>query len=380
MIIALLLSLAVGVAAQDDCGLPENPALNNKERRLMKESLDGQLRDWKAIGATGRQPAITFESIDATHIVVSSAYELDGSLVVKNESDYDWARSAALWDVTHRLSDIFGMVSALGYDVVLKTTFATGRPQKLFAYDNATLRRIMALPSTAAVRLYAEAASIRRKAPYQFDSNIVCTGASYCDHLFTLNLRVDISPEGDEFPFPWIDLQVYCAGMLEGSDTRLAAAYDSSAVRIVVDWPGLPVPETFTFDFPVDRLRSNGTLVDVDSIGRMLASVVNSQCPVVLDSSLTLQSCEYDPSLQVIVENFSASELLVVTYEGREDASRDIILKVLGENYDTGVMLDALVAVGLGLEFRLRSRTSFRPATITFTHEDLRFFIENIMN
>lgn len=371
--ILLLVLTAAGAMAQDDCGMPEPQWPTGKQRRLMKEALDGQLRDWKAIGATGLQPAISFETIDDKRIVVSAVYEMDDSAAMKTEEKYDWARAASLWDVTHRLGDIFDMVVTLGYDVVLKTALAPGREQMLFVYDNAALRRIMSLESPYAVRLYAEAVSLRKRAPFEFDDSIVCTGASYCDHLMTVNLRVEYKPDSNEYPMPWIDLQIYCASALEESSTRVVAAIDSTTVRFNVEWPGLCEP--MTFDFTPDRLRSDGTLVAVDSIGYMIAGNINGQCPMALDSSLTLQGCEYDPVLQLIVQHLAASEMTVLNIEGREEVAKQNILALMAAQPDTGEMLDALVQIGLGLEFRLRGRTSFRPATITYTPDELRVYL-----
>lgn len=371
--ILLLVFAAAGAVAQDDCGLPEPLRPTGKQRRLMKEALDGQLRDWKAIGATGHQPAIAFETIDDKRIVVSAVYEMDDSAAMKTEEKYDWARAAVLWDVTHRLSDIFDMVRTLGYDVVLKTAFVPGGKQMLFVYDNAALRRIMSLESPSAVRLYGEAVSLRKRAPFEFDDSIVCTGASYCNHLFTVNLRVDYKPDSNEYPMPWLDLQIYCASALEESSTRIVAAIDSTTVRFNVEWPGLCEP--MTFDFTPDCLRTDGTLVAVDTIGDMIATNVNSQCPMVLDSIITLQSCEYDPEMKLIVQHLVASEMTVLNIEGREDVARYNILAVMSALPDTREMLDALVQIGLGLEFRMRSRTSFRPATITYTPDELRAFL-----
>ena len=85
-------------------------------------------------------------------LVFEANYEMDDSTAIQFTSNYQWLRLSTLYEATHRLSDIFDMAAKLGLGVVVHAyvKLPNGNQAAFGTYDNATLRRVLAMDNFTA--------------------------------------------------------------------------------------------------------------------------------------------------------------------------------------------------------------------------------------
>ena len=375
----ILMVMVMGAVAQnpidqDDCdgGLPEPWEFTDQIREGFQENLDNIIKDWKKIGATGHGPALTFKDIDEKRIVIAADYDLTDSMVARLEDQYDWVRVVTLFDATKRLSDIFSLVAHLGYDVVLHATLQPGGETKIFVYNYATLRHIMTLKSPISAYIYADVIAGRKRAPFEFEDSVMCTGMSYCNHLWTLTLHSSIAFEPDDDPY--IAWAVHCSEIISNAEFMQYIGMDSTTARFNIVQDG--AKDTFTFEYTPAQLLGEEPALDIDWLGDYLARGIDRTFPMPMQSSTgTMEHCSYDPTLRVLAIDCLMDEIDVVGNVGREEQLKLPILEALLAASEGNDFLQALAEVGLGLEYRIQSRTTHRPLTITFTPDELRVFM-----
>lgn len=371
-ILLLLISISLGIVAQEDCPLPETKKLNAKERREMQEYLDALVNDWKKIVVSGHDPRLTFIDIDKKHIVVNVDYDLDDSAAANMETLQSWPRVAALFDATKHLSDIFGLLATLGYEVELSVSFRPNGKIFFFSYDNETLRRIMLLENVTSATIYNVVTETKKNIPFEFDDSVICTGTSYCNHLWVLNLHsmVEMSPDVE----PYTEWMMYLSALIEQREYLYYIGMDSSTARFVIVQDG--VKDTMIFEYSPAQLLGEESTIDVDHVGRYIARVINRSLPQPLPAGDgSFENCEYDPSLKVLVFNYLMSELSILNTEGQEAQVKPAMMNAMMNVPDGQEFLSTLVELGVGIELRMQSRTTRRTSTFTYTTDELRIYM-----
>ncbi len=376
--ILLLATLTLGAGAQvpDGCELPTLPELSAKERRDMKETLDAWLKDWQKIGASGFNPALKYNDINDKRISIDLTYIVADSTKAFLDSNSEYLRAASLFDATNRLRDLFEMVANLGYDVmasvVLRTITGRSTSVHITNFDNATLRYIMSLKSSFSVYVYSDVVEVLKKIPFGFEDSVICTGISYCNHLWTMTLHSSIAfdPEDDSY----IVWAVHTSEIVSDADFMRFVGMDSTTARFIIVQDG--AKDTFTFDYTPAQLLGEEPALDINWLGNYLAQGIDRTFPMPMQSSTgTMEHCSYDPTLQVLVIECLMDEIDVVGNVGREEQVKLPILEAMLAASEGNDFIQALAEVGLGLEYRIQSRTTRRPLTITFTPDELRVFI-----
>lgn len=363
-------------AANGDCPLDSLPPLSKKERKELKENLDSYIDLWKLIGSEGSNPKVTFKDLDDNRIVAVVEYESTNSTPDQTPNFVQWLRVKTLFDASHQgigLNDIFDMVARLGMNavvhVVLKTqqNEATSIDASVIAYDNATLRRIMALENYTQAYIYADMLATRQQLPLQIDDSLFVTGINYCDHLYTLHMH---STAADD---PTVSSQFFWMisnKWFIANNTFLPyLGQDSTTLRIVGSIEGNP--DTVVLDYRPAQLLGKEPAIDVDLAGQYLAMALGRECPQPLDDSTGVWThCSYDPTLKVVVLHYTVDELSILSNEGKEQQLKPMLLEHL-IYADGAEFLGLLASSEVGLELRWQSRTTARKFTISFTADEL---------
>lgn len=374
LIVMVMSAVAQNTMEKDDCdvGLPEPWEFTDQIRDGFQELLDSQLKNWKEIGTSGQSPALTFKSIDKKRIVIAADYNLTDSMVAQLANQEEWARVVTLFDASNRLSDIFGLVAHLGYDVIMLTTFQSGGATKNFVYDYTTLRHIMTLKSPISAYIYADAIAGRKRIPFEFEDSVMCTGISYCNHLWTLTLHSTTTFDTDDDPYlAWV---IHTSEIVSNKEYMHYIGMDSTTVHFIIVQDG--VKDTFTFEYTPAQLRGEEPALDIDWLGNYLARGIDRTFPQPLANGVgTMEHCSYDPALHVLVVDCLVDELTVLGNEGKENLLKEPVLNDLLSEPDGRDLIEGLATVGLGLEYHMQSQTTRRPMTITITPDELRVFI-----
>ena len=363
-------------AANGDCPLDSLPPLSNKERKELKENLDSYIDLWKLIDSEGSNPKVTFKDIDDNRIVADVEYESANSTPDQTPNFVQWLRVWALFVASHQgigLNDIFDMVARLGMNavvhVVLKTqqNEATSIDASIIAYDNATLRRIIALENYTQAYIYADMLATRQQLPLQIDDSLFVTGINYCDHLYTLHMH---STAADD---PTVSSQFFWMisnKWFIANNTFLPyLGQDSTTLRIVGSIEGNH--DTVVLDYRPAQLLGQEPAIDVDLAGQYLAMALGRECPQPLDDSTGVWThCSYDPTLKVVVMHYTVDELSILSNEGKEQQLKPMLLEHL-IYADGAEFLGLMASSEVGLELRWQSRTTARKFTITFTADEL---------
>lgn len=385
-ILVLWMALCVSVAAvaqgvptttpetATDSGCPPDslPPLSKKERKELKENLDSYIDLWKTIGSEGSNPKVTFKDIDDNRIVAVVEYESTNSTPDRTPKFVQWLRVKALFDASHQgigLNDIFDMVTRLGMNAVVHVVLKTQQNEDTFiyAYDNATLRHIMALENYTQAYIYADMLATRQQLPLQIDDSLFVTAVSYCDHLYTLHLH---STAADD---PTVSSQFFWMisnKWFIANNTFLPyLGQDSTTLRIVGSIEGNP--DTVALDYRPAQLLGKEPAIDVDLAGQYLAMALGRECPQPLDDSSGVWThCSYDPTLKVVVMHYTVDELSILSNQGKEQQLKPMLLENL-IYADGAEFLGLLASSEVGLELRWKSRTTARRFTITFTPDEL---------
>lgn len=384
LILWMALCLSVAAVAQGvpttatDSGCPPDslPPLSNKERKELKENLDSYIDLWKTIDTQDSNPKVTFKDIDDKRIVADVEYESANSTPDQTPNFVQWLRVWALFVASHQgigLNDIFDMVARLGMNavvhVVLKTqqNEATSIDASIIAYDNATLRRIIALENYTQAYIYADMLATRQQLPLQIDDSLFVTAVNYCDHLYTLHMH---STAADD---PTVSSQFFWMisnKWFIANNTFLPyLGQDSTTLRIVGSIEGNP--DTVVLDYRPAQLLGQEPAIDVDLAGQYLAMALGRECPQPLDDSTGVWThCSYDPTLKVVVMHYTVDELSILANEGKEQQLKPMLLEHL-IYADGAEFLGLLASSEVGLELRWQSRTTARRFTITFTADEL---------
>lgn len=363
-------------AANGDCPLDSLPPLSKKELKELKENLDSYIDLWKLIGSEGSNPKVTFKDLDDKRIVAVVEYESANSTPDQTPNFVQWLRVWALFVASHQgigLNDIFDMVARLGMNavvhVVLKTqqNDATSIDASVIAYDNATLRRIIALENYTQAYIYADMLATRQQLPLQIDDSLFVTAVSYCDHLYTLHMH---STAADD---PTVSSQFFWMisnKWFIANNTFLPyLGQDSTTLRIVGSIEGNH--DTVVLDYRPAQLLGQEPAIDVDLAGQYLAMALGRECPQTLDDSTGVWThCSYDPTLKVVVMHYTVDELSILSNEGKEQQLKPMLLEHL-IYADGAEFLGLLASSEVGLELRWQSRTTARKFTITFTADEL---------
>lgn len=363
-------------AANGDCPLDSLPPLSNKERKELKENLDSYIDLWKLIGSEGSNPKVTFKDIDDKRIVAVVEYESTNSTPDQTPKFQQWLRVKTLFDASHQtigLNDIFDMVAQLGMNavvhVVLKTqqNEATSINASIIAYDNATLRRIMALENYTQAYIYADMLATRQQLPLQIDDSLFVTAVSYCNHLYTLHLHSTAADDPTvSSQFFWMISNKW---FIVGNTFLPYLGQDSTTLRIVGSIEGNH--DTVVLDYRPAQLLGQEPAIDVDLAGQYLAMAMGRECPQPLDDSTGVWThCSYDPTLKVVVLHYTVDELSILANEGKEQQLKPMLLENL-IYADGAEFLGLLASSEVGLELRWQSRTTARRFTITFTPNEL---------
>ena len=384
LILWMALCLSVAAVAQGvpttatDSGCPPDslPPLSNKERKELKENLDSYIDLWKTIDTQDSNPKVTFKDIDDKRIVADVEYQSANSTPDQTPNFVQWLRVWALFVASHQgigLNDIFDMVARLGMNavvhVVLKTqqNEATSIDASIIAYDNATLRRIIALENYTQAYIYADMLATRQQLPLQIDDSLFVTAVNYCDHLYTLHMH---STAADD---PTVSSQFFWMisnKWFIANNTFLPyLGQDSTTLRIVGSIEGNP--DTVVLDYRPAQLLGQEPAIDVDLAGQYLAMALGRECPQPLDDSTGVWThCSYDPTLKVVVMHYTVDELSILANEGKEQQLKPMLLEHL-IYADGAEFLGLLASSEVGLELRWQSRTTARKFTITFTADEL---------
>lgn len=367
----MLMALAWGAVAQEDCPLPTvTPTV--EERQEWKDILDGYVEVWKLLGASGEDPSLTLKDIDERRIVVAVDYNLDDSAMAQLSQEPEWMRIMPLCHASYRLDDVFGVVANLGYDVVLHVTFNPGRQTQFFVYDNATLRRVMSCGGVIGAYIYADAAAARKRAPFVFDDSVMCTGVSYCNQLWTIHLHSMVKLDSDLEPrTEWM---LYLSRLIAQREYLRYVGIDNGTARFVIVQDG--INDTMVFEYVPAQLLGAEPTIDVDFVGRYLARIIDRSLPQPMPTGDgTFESCDYDPSLRVLVFNYLMSELSILSNEGKDAQAKPLMLKAMMDVPDGQGFFSSLVELELGLELRMQSRTTRRTTTFTYTTDELRIYM-----
>lgn len=363
-------------AADSGCPLDSLPPLSKKERKELKENLDSYIDLWKLIDSEDSNPKVTFKDLDDKRIVADVEYESTNSTPDQTPNFVQWLRVWALFVASHQgigLNDIFDMVARLGMNavvhVVLKTqqNEATSIDASVIAYDNATLRRIIALENYTQAYIYADMLATRQQLPLQIDDSLFVTAVNYCDHLYTLHMH---STAADD---PTVSSQFFWMisnKWFIANNTFLPyLGQDSTTLRIVGSIEGNH--DTVVLDYRPAQLLGKEPAIDVDLAGQYLAMALGRECPQPLDDSTGVWThCSYDPTLKVVVMHYTVDELSILANEGKEQQLKPMLLEHL-IYADGAEFLGLLASSEVGLELRWQSRTTARKFTITFTADEL---------
>lgn len=363
-------------AANGDCPLDSLPPLSNKERKELKENLDSYIDLWKLIDSEGSNPKVTFKDIDDNRIVADVEYQSTNSTPDQTPNFVQWLRVWALFVASHQgigMNDIFDMVARLGMNavvhVVLKTqqNEATSIDASIIAYDNATLRRIIALENYTQAYIYADMLATRQQLPLQIDDSLFVTAVNYCNHLYTLHMH---STAADD---PTVSSQFFWMisnKWFIANNTFLPyLGQDSTTLRIVGSIEGNP--DTVVLDYRPAQLLGKEPAIDVDLAGQYLAMALGRECPQPLDDSTGVWThCSYDPTLKVVVMHYTVDELSILSNQGKEQQLKPMLLEHL-IYADGAEFLGLLASSEVGLELRWQSRTTARRFTISFTADEL---------
>ena len=384
LILWMALCLSVAAVAQhvpttatdSGCPLDSLPPLSKKERKELKENLDSYIDLWKTIDTQGSNPKVTFKDIDDNRIVADVEYESANSTPDQTPNFVQRLRVWALFVASHQgigMNDIFDMVARLGMNavvhVVLKTqqNEATSIDASVYTYDNATLRRIIALENYTQAYIYADMLATRQQLPLQIDDSLFVTAVNYCNHLYTLHMH---STAADD---PTVSSQFFWMisnKWFIANNTFLPyLGQDSTTLRIVGSIEGNP--DTVVLDYRPAQLLGKEPAIDVDLAGQYLAMALGRECPQPLDDSTGVWThCSYDPTLKVVVMHYTVDELSILSNEGKEQQLKPMLLEHL-IYADGAEFLGLLASSEVGLELRWQSRTTARKFTITFTADEL---------
>ncbi|MBR6292387.1 MAG: hypothetical protein IKR33_06260 [Bacteroidales bacterium] len=373
-IILLMLCMALGAKAQeatadDDC-MPPLEKLSAQEQSSWRDFLDVVCNDWKKLGSTGHNPALTFKDISTDRIVVGAEYNLDDSAAMRAAQQYDWTRVMALYDATKRMSHIFDAVAKLGCHVVLHVTLQPGGTTQIYAYNNATLRRVLSMEQPASAAIYADAVERHKQVPFLFDDGVTCTGLSYCNHLWTIHLHSDEPPDAEYDPF--IYCYSYCAEIVEGYDFMKYIGMDGTTARYIITAEGMT--DTFAYEFTPAQLLGNEPTINVNLIGRQIAKNTYASLPMQIGDG-TAEDCTYDQELKTLVFAILTDELTILNNQGREEQNKILILNALMLNPEQKEFIEGMAELGLGIEFRIQSRTTRRTSTISISADELRNYL-----
>lgn len=363
-------------AANGDCPLDSLPPLSKKERKELKENLDSYIDLWKLIGSEGSNPKVTFKDLDDKRIVAVVEYESANSTPDQTPKFQQWLRVWALFVASHQgigLNDIFDMVARLGMNavvhVVLKTqqNEATSIDASIIAYDNATLRRIIALENHTQAYIYADMLATRQQLPLQIDDSLFVTAVNYCNHLYTLHMHSTAADDPTvSSQFFWMISNKW---FISNNTFLPYLGQDSTTLRIVGSIEGNP--DTVVLDYRPAQLLGKEPAIDVDLAGQYLAMALGRECPQPLDDSSGVWThCSYDPTLKVVVMHYTVDELSILSNEGKEQQLKPMLLEHL-IYADGAEFLGLLASSEVGLELRWQSRTTARKFTITFTADEL---------
>jgi len=384
LILWMVLCLSVAAVAQgvpttatdSGCPLDSLPPLSNKERKELKENLDSYIELWKTIDTQGSNPKVTFKDIDDKRIVAVVEYESANNTPDQTPNFVQQLRVWALFVASHQgigLNDIFDIVARLGMNavvhVVLKTqqNEATSIDASVYTYDNATLRRIIALENYTQAYIYADMLATRQQLPLQIDDSLFVTAVNYCNHLYTIHMH---STAADD---PTVSSQFFWMisnKWFIANNTFLPyLGQDSTTLRIVGSIEGNP--DTVVLDYRPAQLLGKEPAIDVDLAGQYLAMALGRECPQPLDDSTGVWThCSYDPTLKVVVMHYTVDELSILSNEGKEQQLKPMLLEHL-IYADGAEFLGLLASSEVGLELRWQSRTTARKFTITFTADEL---------
>ena len=387
-ILVLWMALCVSVAAvaqgvpttatDSGCPLDSLPPLSKKERKELKENLDSYIDLWKTIGSEGSNPKVTFKDLDDNRIVAVVEYESANSTPDQTPKFVQWLRVKALFDASHQaigLNDIFDMVAQLGMNAVVHVVLKTQQNEttSIYAYDNATLRRITAMENYTQAYIYADMLATRQQLPLQIDDSLFVTAVNYCDHLYTLHMH---STAADD---PTVSSQFFWMisnKWFIANNTFLPyLGQDSTTLRIVGSIEGNH--DTVVLDYRPAQLLGQEPAIDVDLAGQYLAMALGRECPQPLDDSTGVWThCSYDPTLKVVVMHYTVDELSILSNQGKEQQLKPMLLEHL-IYADGAEFLGLLASSEVGLELRWQSRTTARRFTITFTPDELISYISN---
>ena len=381
-ILVLWMALCVSVAAvaqgvpttatDSGCPLDSLPPLSKKERKELKENLDSYIDLWKTIGSEGSNPKVTFKDLDDNRIVAVVEYESANSTPDQTPKFVQWLRVKALFDASHQaigLNDIFDMVAQLGMNAVVHVVLKTQQNEttSIYAYDNATLRRITAMENYTQAYIYADMLATRQQLPLQIDDSLFVTAVSYCDHLYTLHLHSTAADDPTvSSQFFWMISNKW---FIVGNTFLPYLGQDSTTLRIVGSIEGNH--DTVVLDYRPAQLLGQEPAIDVDLAGQYLAMALGRECPQPLDDSTGVWThCSYDPTLKVVVMHYTVDELSILSNEGKEQQLKPMLLEHL-IYADGAEFLGLLASSEVGLELRWQSRTTARKFTITFTADEL---------
>lgn len=365
-----MLCVTFGTRAQeatsdDDC-MPPLEELSAQEQSSWRDFLDAVCNDWKTQGPTGHNPTLTFKDLNTERIVVGAEYNLDDSTTMRATQQYDWTRVMALYDAAKRLNDIFDVVAKLGCNVVLHVTLQPGGNTQFFVYNNATLRRILSMEQLTSAAIYADAVARRKQVPFPFDNGVACTGLSYCNHLWTTHLHSDEPPDAEYDPY--IYCYSYCAGLVEEMEFMRYIGMDGTTARYVVSAEGMT--DTFTYEFTPSQLLGDEPAINIDLIGRQIAKNTYASLPMQIGDG-TAVDCTYDQDLKTLVFTTLTDELTILNNQGREEQNKIMILNALS-NPEQKDFINGMAELGLGIEFRMQSRTTRRTSTISISADEMR--------
>lgn len=366
-------------ATDSPCPPDSLPPLSKKERKELKENLDSYIDLWKLIGSEGSNPKVTFKDLDDKRIVAVVEYESANSTPDPTPKFQQWLRVKTLFDASHQtigLNDIFDMVAQLGMNavvhVVLKTqqneaTSIYAYDDAIYAYDNATLRRITAMENYTQAYIYADMLATRQQLPLQIDDSLFVTAVNYCNHLYTLHLHSTAADDPTvSSQFFWM---VSNKWFIANNTFLPYLGQDSTTLRIVGSIEGNP--DTVVLDYRPAQLLGKEPAIDVDLAGQYLAMALGRECPQPLDDSTGVWThCSYDPTLKVVVMHYTVDELSILANEGKEQQMKPMLLEHL-IYADGAEFLGLLASSEVGLELRWQSRTTARKFTITFTADEL---------
>lgn len=377
--------MAVGAVAQeiptsehtatvdDVCPMDSLPPLNKKEQKELRQNLDGYIDMWKTIGPSGKNPKLIFKDMDDERIVFEAKYELDDSSAQQLTSNYQWLRVSALYDATRRLGDIFGMAARLGMNAVVHAniTLPSGNQEAFATFDNATLRRVIAMKNPTEAYIYADMITIRQKAPILIDDSMICTNVSFCNNLYTMNLHsIAADDPSVSSQFFWM---IYNKWFIENNRFFSFMGLIGTTLRIVGTEEGND--NIVTLDYSPEQLLGTKPAIDVDLAGQYLAMAIGRNCPQTLDDSIGVWThCSYDPTLKVVVMHYTVEELSILGVEGKEHEMKDYLLDII-RYADGAEFLDLLINAEVGLELRWQSRTTGRKFNVTYTTDELMNYL-----